>query len=71
MMSTKLLPKHIHVSALGFAMAAGGIGGTVFPFIIGAIASSKGVKVLQPIILALIVVLMVVWLAFPRIKKRE
>ena len=71
MMSTKLLPKHIHVSALGFAMAAGGIGGTVFPFIIGAIASSKGVKVLQPIVLALIVVLMVVWLSFPRIKKRE
>ncbi|KAJ9617168.1 hypothetical protein H2200_000889 [Cladophialophora chaetospira] len=71
MMAAKLLPKHIHVSAIGFAMAIGGTGGTVFPFAIGAIASSKGVQVLQPIILALIVVLLGLWLIFPRVKKRE
>uniref|UniRef100_A0A0B7KQH1 Major facilitator superfamily (MFS) profile domain-containing protein n=1 Tax=Bionectria ochroleuca TaxID=29856 RepID=A0A0B7KQH1_BIOOC len=71
MVTAKLLPKHIHVSAIGFAMALGGTGGTVFPFIIGAIASSKGVEVLQPIILALIVVVSIVWLSFPRIKKPE
>lgn len=71
MMTAKLLPKHIHVSAMGFAMAIGGTGGTVFPFVIGAIASSKGVKVLQPIILALLVVLLGLWLSFPRVKKRE
>ena len=71
MMAAKLLPKHIHVSAIGFGMAIGGTGGTVFPFVIGAIASSKGVKVLQPIILALIVVLSGLWLSFPRVKKRE
>lgn len=71
MMATKLLPKHIHVSSIGFAMAMGGTGGTVFPFAIGAIASAKGVKVLQPIILALIVVVGILWLSFPRIKKRE
>lgn len=71
MMTAKLLPKHIHVSAIGFAMAIGGTGGTVFPFVIGAIASSKGVKVLQPIILALLVVLLGLWLSFPRLKKRE
>ncbi|KAG9780813.1 MFS general substrate transporter, partial [Aureobasidium melanogenum] len=71
MMAAKLLPKHIHVSAIGFGMAFGGTGGTVFPFIIGAIAASKGVKVLQPIILALIVVLGIIWLLFPRVKKRE
>ncbi|EXJ60585.1 hypothetical protein A1O7_04738 [Cladophialophora yegresii CBS 114405] len=71
MMAAKLLPKHIHVSAIGFAMAIGGTGGTVFPFAIGAIASSKGVKVLQPIVLALLVVLLGLWLSFPRLKKRE
>lgn len=32
-MATKLLPKRIHVSALGFGMAMGGSGGTVFPFV--------------------------------------
>lgn len=71
MMTAKLLPKHIHVSAIGFAMAIGGTGGTVFPFIIGAIAASRGVGVLQPIILALIAVIAIVWLCFPRIKKRD
>ncbi|ETN42356.1 uncharacterized protein HMPREF1541_01510 [Cyphellophora europaea CBS 101466] len=71
MMATKLLPKHIHVSAIGFAMALGGTGGTVFPFAIGAIAASRGVRVLQPIILALIACVGVLWLSFPRIKKRE
>ncbi|KAH7327796.1 major facilitator superfamily domain-containing protein [Stachybotrys elegans] len=71
MITAKLLPKRIHVSAIGFAMAIGGTGGTVFPFIIGAIAASRGVQVLQPIVLALIVVVALVWLSFPRIKKHE
>lgn len=72
MITAKLLPKHIHVSAIGFAMALGGTGGTVFPFAIGAIASGAGgVRVLQPIILALIAVVTIVWLSFPRIKKGE
>ncbi|KAM0270660.1 hypothetical protein ACHAQH_009343 [Verticillium albo-atrum] len=69
--TAKLLPKDIHVSAIGFAMAMGGTGGTIFPFAIGAIAASRGLLVLQPIILALIVVVAGVWLCFPRLKKRE
>ncbi|TQN68589.1 Bypass of stop codon protein 6 [Colletotrichum shisoi] len=71
MMTAKLLPKHIHVSAIGFAMAIGGTGGTVFPFIIGAIATSRGVSVLQPIVLSLIAVVVIVWLCFPRIQKKD
>lgn len=71
MMAAKLLPRHLHVSALGFAMAIGGTGGTVFPFAIGAIAQSRGVQVLQPIVLALIGVVGLLWLAFPRVRKRE
>jgi fucose permease len=71
MLTAKLLPKRMHISAIGFAMSIGGIGGTVFPFAIGAIASSKGVAVLQPVILSLIVVVTAVWLCFPRVSKRE
>lgn len=52
-------------------MAIGGTGGTVFPFVIGAVAGSKGVGVLQPIILALVVVVAGVWLSFPRIQKKD
>lgn len=66
-LTAKLLPKHIHVSAMGFAMAMGGTGGTVFPFAIGAIAEGSGVWVLQPFVLGLFIVLSVTWFFYPRV----
>jgi fucose permease len=71
MMAAKLLPRRIHVSSMGFAMALGGTGGTVFPFAIGAIAAGKGIQVLQPIVLSLVVVLGALWLSFPKVTKRD
>jgi len=69
---TKLLPKHLHVSAIGFAAAFGGSGGAIFPFAVGALAQAKGVQVLQPIILALLIFILLLWLGLPRNnKKRE
>jgi fucose permease len=70
-MCTKLLPQKLHVAAIGFATALGGSGGAVFPFAVGAIAQAKGVKVLQPVILALLAVMSVVWLLLPRVPKRR
>ncbi|ELQ32839.1 hypothetical protein OOU_Y34scaffold01028g8 [Pyricularia oryzae Y34] len=69
--ATKLLPKHLHVSAIGFAAAFGGSGAAVLPFAIGAIAQAKGVWVLQPIILALFAVLLLLWLCLPRLNKKR
>ena len=71
MMAAKLLPKQIHVSAIGLAMSVGGMCGTVFPFAIGAISAHKGVQVLQPIILALILFIACVWLTFPWLRKKD
>jgi len=68
---TRLLPKHLHVSGIGFAAAFGGSGGAIWPFVIGVIAQRKGVQVLQPIILALLVAIWVLWLALPRIGKKR
>ena len=69
---TKLLPKHLHVSSIGFAAAVGGSGGALFPYVIGAIAQAKGVQVLQPIILAILAAILVLWLCLPKMnKKRE
>ena len=69
--ATKLLPRHLHVSAIGFAAAFGGGGAAILPFAVGAIAQSKGVQVLQPIILALVAVLFVLWLCLPRFNKKR
>jgi fucose permease len=69
--ATKLLPRHLHVSAIGFAAAFGGSGAAIFPFAVGAIAQSKGVQVLQPVILALLGVILGLWLGLPRIHKKQ
>ncbi|KAF2637997.1 MFS general substrate transporter [Massarina eburnea CBS 473.64] len=65
--ATKLLPRHLHVGAIGFAAAFGGSGAAIFPFAVGAIAQTKGVQVLQPVILALLGVIWALWLGLPRI----
>lgn len=61
----KLLPKSLHVGTIGFATAFGGSGGAIFPFIVGAIAQAKGVKTLQPVILALLVAIGGLWIVLP------
>lgn len=68
-MATKLLPQELHVAAIGFATAVGGGGAAVLPFAVGAIANARGVQTLQPIILALLIVLLGIWLLLPRIPK--
>lgn len=68
--ATKLLPRHLHVSAIGFAAAFGGSGAAILPFAVGAIAQAKGVQVLQPIILALLAVILLLWLCLPRFNKK-
>jgi fucose permease len=63
--ATKLLPQRLHVSAIGFAAAFGGGGAAVLPFAVGAIAQAKGVQVLQPIVLALLVTILALWCMLP------
>ncbi|EGU74420.1 hypothetical protein FOXB_15070 [Fusarium oxysporum f. sp. conglutinans Fo5176] len=69
--TTKMLPKHLHVSTIGFAAAFGGSGAAILPFAVGAIAQAKGVKTLQPIILAFLTALLGLWLCLPRIGKKR
>ncbi|KAH9997379.1 MFS general substrate transporter [Xylariaceae sp. FL0662B] len=70
---SKLLPRRLHVGAIGFASAVGGSGGAVLPFAVGALAQARGVQVLQPVILALLGAVWFVWVALPRLggRKRE
>lgn len=63
--ATKLLPSRLHVSAIGFAAAFGGGGAAVLPFVVGAIAQARGVQVLQPIVLALLAVILILWCILP------
>lgn len=67
--STKRLPQHLHVAGIGFAVASGAGGACVLPFAVGAIAQSKGVQVLMPIVLAMLVANLGVWIWLPNIKQ--
>lgn len=72
LVANKLLPKRYHVRVIGFAAAFGGCGAAVLPFLTGLLAqSSSGVQVLQPIVLAMLVMLLVIWLLFPRLQKKS
>ncbi|KAF2212853.1 hypothetical protein CERZMDRAFT_111866 [Cercospora zeae-maydis SCOH1-5] len=70
---SKTLPKHLHVGAISFVAALGMGGAAVIPFAVGAIANAVGVRALQPVILAILVVLLGMWLSLPKIPrvKRE
>ncbi|KAI3546380.1 hypothetical protein CSPX01_04459 [Colletotrichum filicis] len=63
---TKVMPRSLHVGTIGFAAAFGGSGGAILPFAVGAIAQAKGVQTLQPIVLAICVVLGLLWILLPR-----
>ena len=67
--ATKLLPPHLHVGGIGFAAAFGAAGASVLPFAVGAIAQAKGVQVLMPIVLAMLVADAAVWAFLPRVRK--
>lgn len=69
--TTKLLPKHLHVSSIGFAAAFGGAGAAALPFAVGAIAQAKGVKVLQPFIVGMAGGILLLWLGLPRMSKPD
>jgi len=68
--STKLLPKELHTSALGLIFVTAQAGGNAFPAITGVIAAKAGVGVLQPILVGLIVALGISWALVPRVKQR-
>lgn len=67
---TKLLPKHLHVTSIGFVAAFGGAGAAVLPFVAGGIAQGSGVKSLLPFIFAVSVGILILWMGLPRARSR-
>ena len=67
----RLMPKHLHLSALAIAAAVGQIGGASFPFAVGALTQRWGVQIFQVIIMGLLLLVLLSWLSFPRPKPTE
>lgn len=49
----------------------GQAGSAVFPFIVGAISQKHGLEALNPVVTAMLVALIVVWVATPRVPKKR
>ena len=69
--ATRLLPPHLHVSAVGLMATMGNTGASLLPFAVGGLAESKGVQVLMPMVLAFLVADAGVWSLLPSLKRRK
>lgn len=67
--ATKILPPHLHVASIGFSAAFGMTGAAILPFAVGAIAQVRGVSVLMPIVLSMLIVDACIWSTLPSIPK--
>ncbi|KAK8002012.1 MFS general substrate transporter [Apiospora marii] len=65
--ASKLFPKKSQPAALGFIFVLAQAGGAIFPSMTGLVATSAGVAVLQPIVLALLVASAGCWYMVPRV----
>ncbi|KAK8017456.1 hypothetical protein PG993_013782 [Apiospora rasikravindrae] len=63
--ASKLFPKKSQPAALGFIFVLAQAGGAIFPSLTGLVATSAGVAVLQPIVLALIIASACCWYTVP------
>ncbi|ORY83732.1 major facilitator superfamily domain-containing protein [Protomyces lactucae-debilis] len=64
-LATDYLPPRLHVAGIGLIASIGSMGGAIFPLVVGVIATSRGPKAIPPILVALLVALLAVWMMLP------
>ncbi|KAI0370516.1 MFS general substrate transporter [Pilatotrama ljubarskyi] len=64
-----VLPPELISGAIGWIASFGSAGAAVFPFITGAIASRTSIASLQPLLIAMMALLLVIWAFVPRTRE--
>ncbi|KAJ6597533.1 MFS general substrate transporter [Mycena vulgaris] len=64
--AAKLFPPWLLTATMSWMAAMATVGGAVVPFIAGAISSKAGIKSLQPLILAMMVTMVGLWMLVPK-----
>ncbi|KAF1944385.1 MFS general substrate transporter [Clathrospora elynae] len=67
---SRLMPRHIQTTAIGFIGGAGSSGGAVAPFTTGILAQASGTWVLHPVCVGLYGAMLACWFALPKVHKR-
>ncbi|KAG2008318.1 MFS transporter [Coprinopsis cinerea AmutBmut pab1-1] len=63
--ASRVLPRHILTSSIGWIAGFGQAGSALMPFATGAIAQNHGIKSLHPLLVAMLGVLIVLWWLIP------
>ncbi|EJU06129.1 MFS general substrate transporter [Dacryopinax primogenitus] len=63
--SRQILPRGLLTGAIGWIGSFGQAGSALFPFITGALAQKYGIKILQPMLVAMMAVDICLWAALP------
>ncbi|KAJ7729062.1 MFS general substrate transporter [Mycena maculata] len=64
--AAKLFPPWLLTATMSWMAAMATVGGAVVPFMAGAISSRAGIKSLEPIILAMMVTMLFLWMLVPK-----
>ncbi|KAF2180048.1 MFS general substrate transporter [Zopfia rhizophila CBS 207.26] len=67
---SRLMPRHVQTTSIGFISGAGSSGGAVAPFTTGILAQAAGTYILHPVCIGLYVVMLACWFVLPRVRKR-
>lgn len=68
---SRLLPRNLQLTSLGFISSAGSSGGAIWPLATGLLAQKRGTWVLHPICIALYGVMVGSWILLPKEQKRD
>ncbi|CUA68525.1 Metal transporter Nramp4 [Rhizoctonia solani] len=66
-----LVPAWLLTGAISWIASSGMSGSAIFPFITGVMAQKHGVQVLQPLIVALLGTMVIIWALIPRVGKKK
>jgi len=66
--TARVLPRHLVNGSIGWISACGAAGSALLPFVTGTMASKWGIESLQPLLLAMMIILATVWSLVPKKK---
>ncbi|KAF7360156.1 MFS domain-containing protein [Mycena venus] len=64
--AAKLFPPWLLTATMSWMAAMATVGGAVVPFVAGAISSKAGIKSVEPVILAMMVTMLFLWMLVPK-----
>lgn len=68
---TKVIPRRLHATSIGFCASFGQIGAAVFPFAVGALAQRFSPAALQPVMVVLFAIQAGLWWLVPNPQRKK